>query len=238
MNAFEDRLEHVRQRVRAACGRAGRDPAGVMILPVTKTHGPERVREAAQCGLSAFGENRVQEAKQKIPRCPGHLAWHLVGHLQRNKVRDAVQLFEVIHSVDSVRLLQTVDAAAQSAGRVVPVYVEVNVSGEASKFGLPPDQLAGLLEAANALLHVEPVGLMTVPPLAKDPERARPFFRQLAQLRAQLREQTGFALPGLSMGMSNDFEVAVEEGATCVRLGSVLFGEREKGGQNRHPGGT
>ena len=226
--AFESRLAAVSERLAAACARAGRDPATVRLLPVSKTYGPEAVAEAAAAGLTVFGESRVQEARQKIPLCPSHLAWHFIGHLQTNKAREAVALFELLHAVDSLRLLETVDRAAADAGRKAAVLLEVNVAGERSKFGLTPDDVAGVLAAANRLFHVEIRGLMTIPPVAREAEDARPFFRALRELRDRCREQSGLPLPELSMGMSHDFEIAVEEGATWVRLGTILFGERVK----------
>lgn len=226
-NLLEERLIRIRERMARACERAGRRPEAVSLLPVSKTQGPDKVGAAAACGLAVFGENRVQEAKQKIPLCPGHLAWHLVGHLQTNKVKDAVRLFAVIHSVDSLKLLTAIDAAGALTGRVMPVFLEVNVAGESSKFGLAPADGPAVLKAANALRRVEVTGLMTIPPVAEDPEQARPFFRQLRELRDRWRQETGFALNELSMGMSHDFEIAIEEGATWIRLGTILFGARE-----------
>jgi pyridoxal phosphate enzyme (YggS family) len=225
--ALTARLEAVRERIRRACARSGRPPDEVSLLPVSKTVDPERIREAVAAGLTVFGESRVQEARQKIPLCPGHLAWHFVGHLQTNKVREAVRLFAMIHAVDSTRLLETVDAACRAAGRVLPVLLEVNVSGEGSKFGLAPEAVPEALRAARGLFGVEVLGLMTIPPLAEDTEHARPHFRRLRELRDRCRSETGVALPELSMGMSHDFEIAVEEGATWVRLGTALFGERK-----------
>jgi len=223
---FEERLAVIRERVAQACARAGRKTETVNILTVSKTHGPERVCEAAACGLTVFGENKVQEAKQKIPLCPGHLVWHLVGHLQTNKVKDAVRLFARIHSVDSLKLLGAIDDAGEITGRVMPVFLEVNVSGESSKFGMAPDEVPVVLNAANEMKRVEVAGLMTIPPAAEDPEHARPYFRRLRELRDGWRQATGFALDELSMGMSHDFEVAIEEGASWIRLGTVLFGSR------------
>ena len=223
---FQDRLDAVNRRIEAACGRAGRDPAGVKLIAVSKTHGPDSIREAADCGLRVFGENKVQEAKVKIPLCAGNLSWHMVGHLQRNKAYDAVQLFEMIHSIDSLKLLETIDAACDEAGRSMPVLIEVNVSGESSKFGMAPEAVPGILESANRLMHVNILGLMTMPPFAEQPERARPHFRRLRELRDGWRAATGMALEELSMGMTHDFEVAIEEGATWIRVGTALFGER------------
>ncbi len=216
----------VRLRLERACARAGRDPAEARVVAVSKTHPPEAVVEAAACGLTVFGESRVQEAAQKIPHCPGGLEWHLVGHLQRNKVRAAVECFSLVHSVDSWRLLEALEQACDAAGRDLPVLLEVNVSGEAVKYGFTPDAVPAILERCTALPHLSVCGLMTVPPFAPDPEAARPHFRRLRACRDRWRDATGFALEELSMGMSNDFEVAVEEGATLVRIGSALFGRR------------
>ena len=213
-------------RGRGACARVGRRPEEVRVLAVSKTRGPDCIREAAAGGLMDFGENRVQEARQKIPLCPDALTWHLVGHLQTNKVKDAVHLFSLIQAVDSLKLLMAIEAAAEAAGRVMPVFLEVNVSGESSKFGLAPADVPGILQAANGLRRVEIKGLLTIPPLADDPEHARPFFHALRELRDRWRQETGFELRELSMGMSHDFEIAVEEGATWIRLGSILFGNR------------
>lgn len=227
-NAFEERLANTRKRIAEACRRAGRAPEDVRLLAVSKTRGPEYVHAAAACGLTFFGENRVQEAKQKIPLCPSTLTWHLIGHLQSNKVKDAVNLFHLIQSVDSLKLLAAIEAAAEAAGRVVPVFLEVNVSGESSKYGLAPDAVPGVLQAANGMRRVEIQGLMTIPPLAEDVEKTRPFFRCLRELRDGWRKTTGFELRELSMGMSHDFEIAIEEGATWIRLGTVLFGARNR----------
>lgn len=219
-------LAAVNERIRAACSRVGRDPAEITIVAVTKTHPPEVVQAAAACGLRVFGENRVQEAKAKIPHCPSSIHWHLIGHLQTNKVRDAVALFEMIQSVDSLRVAEEIQRRAEQAGRRLPVLLEVNVAGEASKFGYSPERLLEELGALNALPRLEIQGLMTVPPWSEDPERVRPWFRKLRELKAACEDRLGAPLPHLSMGMSQDFQVAVEEGATMVRLGTVLFGPR------------
>ena len=221
-----ERLEGVEARIAAACGRAGRDRGSVSVVAVSKTHGPERVQEAVDTGLTVFGENRVQEATQKIPMCPGGLDWHLVGHLQSNKVARAAHLFNMVHSVDSLKVMRGLDAAASERGRTVSACVQVNVSGEGCKSGLPPDEVESLLLACSGLMHVDVVGLMTIPPLSTEVEHARPFFVALRHLRDRLRILTGFPLDDLSMGMSTDFEVAIEEGATWIRLGTALFGRR------------
>lgn len=223
---LEERLRQVVGRIEAACRRSGREPGDVRLLPVTKTVAPERVAAAAACGLRVFGESRVQEARQKIPLCSTKLEWHFIGHLQTNKVKEAVQLFRMIHAVDSLKLLRALDMACESNGITLPVLLEVNVSGESTKYGLKPDEVPDVLEQAGQFLRIEIAGLMTIPPLARDPEQARPFFRRLRELRDAWRDKSGMALTELSMGMSNDFEVAVEEGATWVRIGTLLFGER------------
>jgi pyridoxal phosphate enzyme (YggS family) len=223
---FQERLTAIEARIAAACARAGRQSNEVRLLPVSKTFGPDIVADAARAGLTVFGENRVQEARQKIPLCPGHLRWHLVGHLQSNKVKEAVSLFQMIHSIDSPRLLTLVDAACRDQGRTLPVLLEVNVSGESSKYGLPPDAVPEVLRLGNTLFQVQIAGFMTIPPAAEDPEAARPFFRRLRELRDAWSVQQGVRLPELSMGMSGDFEIAIEEGATWVRIGALLFGPR------------
>ncbi len=229
---IELRLAQLRERVAAACTRAGRDPEEVRLVAVTKTFGPDTVAAAQRAGLSCFGENRVQEAAAKIAAC-GRAEWHLVGHLQRNKVGAALALFETIHSVDSIRLLEALAAGAAESGARPRLLLEVNVAGEASKFGFAPEAVPAALDAA-ARLGAPPVeGLMTVPPFAPDPEAARPHFRRLRELRDGCRDRTGFALPELSMGMSGDFEVAVEEGATMIRIGTFLFGRRIPWAQRR-----
>jgi len=231
-------MEDIARRIRAACDRAGRDPDTVRLLPVSKTVSPDGVAEAAACGLTVFGENRVQEARQKIPLCPSHLKWHLVGHLQTNKVREAVRLFEMIHAVDSMRLLEFVDRIAQEEGRSMPVCLEVNVSGERSKFGMAPEEVPAALARSSTLFRVQIMGVMTIPPVSKDPEEARGYFRRLRELRDRWRQESGLPLEELSMGMSHDFEVAVEEGATWVRLGTLLFGARKKPvAEERHEDG-
>ena len=225
---LENRYNDIVRRIHAACGRAGRDPASVQLMAVSKTQHPDDIAAVAALGVETFGENRVQEARGKIPLCSSRIHWHLIGHLQSNKAREAVHLFEMIHSVDSLRMLETLDRFAGDEGRLLPVCLEVNVSGERSKFGMVPDQVAETLAAANRLFKVKVVGLMTIPPVAEDPEEARPFFRSLRELRDRLQPATGVSLPELSMGMSHDFEVAIEEGATWIRVGTLLFGPRKR----------
>lgn len=198
------RIEDLRQRI----------PAGVTLLAVTKTVPPERVDAALNAGITVFGENKVQEAKAKIPLVSSRAHWHFIGHLQTNKARDAVELFELIHSVDSVKLAGELDKWAERAGKTQPILLEVNLAGEASKFGIKPEDLPATLAPIREFSHLDVRGLMTVPPV-KD---ARPHFRRLRELR----DATG--LRELSMGMSHDFEMAIAEGATLVRIGTMLFG--------------
>lgn len=221
-------LNRIQERIAAACARAGREPASVTLLAVSKTQPPEAVGEAARLGLTLFGENKVQEAKAKIPLCPGRLRWHMIGHLQSNKCRDAVELFEMIEGVDSLSLAEEINKRAEQAAKTMPILLEVNIVGEASKFGYRPERLLAELGQLNALPRLEIHGLMTIPPWAPEPEKVRPLFRQLRELKQRCEESLGAPLPHLSMGMSGDFEVAIEEGATIVRIGTALFGERRK----------
>ncbi len=221
-------LDKIQQRIVAACGRSGRDPVTVSLLAVTKGHPPEIVRAGADLGLTLFGENKIQEAKAKIPLCPGRLHWHMIGHLQSNKCRDAVELFEMIQSVDSLSLAGEINKRAEQAARTMRILLEVNIAGESSKFGYRPETLLAELERINALNRVEVHGLMTIAPWTPEPEKARPVFRRLRELKKQCETILGAPLPHLSMGMSGDYEVAIEEGATIVRIGSALFGPRPK----------
>ena len=221
-------LAEVQSKVEEACRRAGRNPAEVGILGVTKTHGPDVVREAWDAGLTKFGENKVQEAAAKIPECVPGAEWHLIGHLQKNKVRPALELFSTIHSVDSVELLQRIERIADECGARPEVLLEVNVSGESSKSGVRPDAAPAVLEAALSCRSLTLTGLMTMAPFAPDPELARPVFARLRELRDHWQESFGIGLPRLSMGMSHDYIQAVEEGATWLRLGTVLFGARPR----------
>ncbi len=221
-------LDSIQKRIAAACGRAGRAPGNVTLLAVTKSQPPEMVQAAARLGQIFFGENKVQEARAKIPLCPGRLRWHFIGHLQSNKCRDAVELFEMIQSVDSLPLAQEIAKRAEQAAKTMPVMLEVNVAGEASKFGYRPEQLLAELGELNALSRLEIQGLMTMPPWSAESEKSRPHFRRLRELKAQCEQILGVPLPHLSMGMSDDFETAIEEGSTMVRIGTALFGPRQK----------
>ena len=220
-------MTSIRRRIAAACERSGRDPASVTLLAVAKGHPPEAVTAAAKLGLVLFGENKVQEARAKIPLCPDRLRWQMIGHLQTNKCRDAVDLFEMIESVDSLRLAEEIDRRAALAGKTMPVLLEVNLAGEASKFGYQPEQLLLDLPRLKTFPRIHIQGLMTVPPWTPDPEKTRPLFRRLRELKEQCAVVLGTPLPQLSMGMSGDFETAIEEGATLVRIGTALFGPRQ-----------
>ncbi len=197
-------------------------------MAVTKTQPPDVVAEAAKHGLTLFGENKVQEAKAKIPLCPGKLRWHMIGHLQSNKAKDAVGLFEMIQSVDSLDLACEINKRAEQAAVRVPILIEVNIVGEASKFGYETEAMLRDFQEINNLPRVEIHGLMTIPPWTPVAEKARPVFRRLRELRDQCSDMLGAPLPVLSMGMTGDFEVAIEEGSTMVRIGTALFGERTK----------
>ena len=216
------RIAGVRARVADACRRAGRDPAGVTLVAVTKTASVQVAAVAAELGCADHGEGRPQELWKKAAALPAP-RWHLVGHLQRNKIDRTIPLVALVHSVDSVRLLAALDAFGRARGAPVPVLLEVNGSGEASKGGFAPDAVPAVCDAAASLAGVAVRGLMTMAAFAENPQDTRPTFAALRDLRDTLRARTGLPLAELSMGMSNDFEVAVEEGATLVRVGTTLF---------------
>lgn len=218
----------IRERIAAACARTGREPASVTFLAVSKHQPPEAVTAVLEAGLADFAESRVQEAKAKIPLCPGRARWQMIGHLQSNKCRDAVTLFSMIQSVDGLPLAQELNKQCEKAAKTMPILLEVNVAGEASKFGYRPAALLADFHALSRLSRLEIHGLMTIAPYSPIPERARPFFRGLRELKRECEQLLGAPLPQLSMGMSGDFEVAIEEGATIVRIGTALFGERPK----------
>ncbi len=213
-------LERVRERVRDAAERAGRRADDVLLIGVSKTVDVERIRQAVDAGVPALGENRVQEAKEKVAALGRPVPWHLIGHLQTNKAKDAVAIFDVVHSLDRLELARELDRRAAERGQAVDVLLEVNVGGEASKGGFAVDGVAPALEAIAGRGHVRVRGLMAIPPAVERPEDARRWFATLANLGKRL------GLPHLSMGMSGDFEVAIEEGATMVRVGTAIFGAR------------
>src|SRR3954452_9060260 len=226
MIPLADNFSKIEQRIRTACVKAGRERNSVSLVAVSKGHSPEEVRAAADLGHTLFGENKVQEAKAKIPRCPGKLHWHMIGHLQSNKCRDAVYFFKMIESVESLELAQEVNKAADKWGKTMPVLLEVNIAGESSKFGFSPERLLADFLEVNALPRIEIHGLMTIAPWTPEPEKVRPIFRQLRELKEQCEQKLGAPLDQLSMGMSGDFEIAIEEGATIVRIGTALCGPR------------
>jgi pyridoxal phosphate enzyme (YggS family) len=224
------RLQQVSARIAAAAVRAGRAPEEVTLVAVTKTHPPERVLEALAAGAADFGENRVQEAEKKIPQVGRQAAhWHLIGHLQSNKARKAVALFDVIHSLDSLALARRLERFCVEDNReVLPVLIQVDLGHEKTKSGVGERELPGLVKAMAECEHLRLQGLMTLPPYFDEPERVRPFFRTLRELRDGLRSQGAFgdARGELSMGMTHDYEIAIAEGATMVRIGTAIFGER------------
>ncbi len=216
----------IETRIAAACQRVGRTRQSVQLLPVSKGQSPQSIRAFSEEGLGIFGENKVQEAKAKIASCPSHLRWHMIGHLQSNKCRDAVVLFDFIQGVDGLALAQELEKWAQKLGRTKKILLEVNAGGEGSKYGLAPADVVETLLQVNDLPHLEVHGLMTVAPYSPNPEHARGFFRKMAEVKHACENALGAPLPHLSMGMSGDFEVAIEEGSTLVRIGTALFGPR------------
>ena len=223
-------LERVSERVARAATRAGRNADEITIVAVSKTFPAETIRAAHEAGLRHFGENRIQEfeAKQATQLGFADAVWHFIGHLQSNKARRAVHLFDRIDSIDGVGLAQKVDAAAAEEVKRLPVLIEVRLGDEETKSGVQDSETLPLAETIRGFTHVELHGLMTIPPYSEDPEGARPYFRRLRELRDSLRSELRLQLPFLSMGMSHDFEVAIEEGANEIRIGTALFGERSK----------
>jgi hypothetical protein len=228
MNSIAENLERVREQIAQAAARAGRVAEEIELVAITKTHPAEKVREAIEAGQALFGESRVQEARAKIPELPSNLRWHFVGHLQKNKIRHALPLFEMIHSVDSLGLAQDINRIAEEQGMHPRVLLEVNVAGEGSKFGFKSETLREEMESLLALPRLSILGLMTIPPLAEEAEASRKYFVQLRELRDRLQTEFHVDLAQLSMGMTEDFVVAVEEGATLVRVGTAIFGERTR----------
>jgi len=224
-----DRLTGIRERIAAAARSAGRDPSSVLLIAVSKTFPIEAIREAYAAGQRDFGENRVQEGLQKIAVSTDlRIRWHLLGHLQTNKARKAAPAFATIHSVDSVELLQKIDAAAAEEGRSPALLIQVDLAGEATKFGVPPEDVPRLFDAAAGCRSARVAGLMALPPVPESPEDARPWFRKLRDLRDEWLAAgvPASMLTELSMGMSADFEVAIQEGSTMVRVGTAIFGSR------------
>jgi pyridoxal phosphate enzyme (YggS family) len=231
---LRERLEAINRRIAAACERAGRQTSEITLVAVSKTVSAPRIREAIEAGVHTLGESRVQEAAAKIPElkplsAEREVQWHLIGHLQSNKARRAVELFDAVHSVDDLKLAERLDHVAGESGKRLPIFIEVNLGGEESKTGAAPDEVLPLCEQVGKLPNLELKGLMTVPPFSDNPEDARPFFRHLRRLRDEARRAgvAGGQFNDLSMGMSDDFEIAIEEGATFVRIGAALFGARQ-----------
>jgi len=228
MQVISENLAHVLSAISEAARQAGRSPDSVRLIAVSKTHPVEVIQEAIEAGQLIFGENRIQEAQPKISALPAKLHWHLIGHLQSNKARLALPLFELIHGVDSLELLAHVNHVAGDLGLFPRVLLQVNVAAEASKFGFAPGKLVDLVEQIVKFDRVQIDGLMAIPPLAPAAEHSRRYFVTLRELRDKLAAEFRFPLPELSMGMSSDFRVAVEEGATMVRVGTAVFGERRR----------
>ena len=230
MDRIKHNLEEIKGRIDAAAKAAGRNPADIRLVAVTKTVGLEGLRAAVAAGQNLFGENYVQEAKAKIAALGPVLTWHFIGHLQSNKARLAVELFDLIHSVDRLSLAVALEQAAARLGKVQEILLQVNLAGEESKSGTAPENAEALLRDLSRLPHLKVLGLMTMPPWFDEPERVRPYFRELRQLRDRLRrlQLVEGDLPELSMGMTGDFEVAVAEGATLVRIGTAIFGRRTR----------
>jgi hypothetical protein len=228
MSAIADNLARIRERIEAAARRAGRAPGTVRQVAVSKTFGAEKIREAVEAGAQVLGENYLQEAQKKIEALGPGISWHFIGHLQKNKAKYAVRLFDLIHSVDSLALAEELDRAAEKNGKVQEILLQADLSGEATKFGAGEGEILQMAERIQGLKNLSVKGLMTMPPFSDDPEDSRPYFRKLRSLRDRLAQMKipGISPEDLSMGMSGDFEVAIEEGATLVRIGTAVFGPR------------
>ena len=228
--AFLENISSIYKRMSHAAMRAGRNPEDIKLIAVTKTVSIERVKQAVDAGLRIFGESRVQEAQKKVmstelKAMSESLSWHLIGHLQKNKAKAAVELFDLIHSVDSAELAEAINKYAEKLGKTQEILIQVKLSTEAAKHGILKDNLINLLNGIKKMKHLKVKGLMTIPPYFDEPGMARPYFKETRRLRDEA-EMNGFKLPELSMGMTNDFEVAIEEGATMVRIGTAIFGDR------------
>jgi pyridoxal phosphate enzyme (YggS family) len=228
MSTIAENLAHVRERIEKASRRVGRDPNSVTLVTVSKTVEPQGIREAIEAGVRILGENYVQEAQKKIEILGKEISWHFIGHLQKNKAKYAVRLFDLIHSVDGLPLAGELNRVAKKEGKILPILLQVDLGKEQTKFGAPEEEIARMAEQIGKLEAISIKGLMTMPPYSEDPEDSRPYFRKLRILQEHLM---GIKIPGvsmeeLSMGMSGDFEVAIEEGATLVRIGTAIFGPR------------
>jgi len=225
MPGIRENLLRVTERIEKAAQNAGRNFKDIRLVAVSKTVETDRIKEAIEAGVSILGENYVQEAQKKIEEIGKSVSWHFIGHLQSNKTKVAVRLFDAIHSVDSVALAEELNRRAQQVNRKIPVMIEVNLSGETTKFGTEEEKVTSLAQGVLKLDHLSLEGLMTMPPYFDDPEMSRPYFIQLRELKERL-VKGGIPLKDLSMGMSNDFEIAIQEGATYVRVGTAIFGAR------------
>ncbi|MBV9642618.1 MAG: YggS family pyridoxal phosphate-dependent enzyme [Verrucomicrobia bacterium] len=221
-----ENLQSVRMIIAESERKSGRPAGSVELVAVSKTHPPEIIRQAVEAGQWLFGENRVQEAKAKISELPARVRWHLIGHLQSNKTRPALSIFEMIQGVDSIEMVDEIQRIGGDLGLFPRVLLQVNVAGESSKFGFAPQRLLWEFERISRAERLQVEGLMTIPPLASSPENSRRYFAQLRELRDRLEKEFRFSLPQLSMGMSSDYRIAIEEGATLVRVGTAIFGER------------
>ena len=219
-------LERIEEKIRVKSELVGRDPQEITLVAVSKTIEADKIEEAIAAGVNIIGESRIQEAKEKYGKVKNRIIWHLVGHLQRNKAKDAVKIFDLIHSVDSAKLAKEIDKQARKAGKIQKILVEVNVSGEESKYGLSPEGVITFLQEINGLPNIKIKGLMTMAPLYENPEDCRPYFRKLKELVEEVKAENikNVEMTYLSMGMSNDFEVAIEEGSNMVRIGRAIFG--------------
>jgi len=229
MTSIANNLKSVQHRIEEAARRVGRDPAQIKLVAVSKTIPISVIQEGIEAGIRILGENRVQEARNKIGQLGKPVEWHLVGHLQKNKVKYIFDLFDLVHSVDSIPLAQEINKEGIKRNRTMEVLIQVNIAGEQTKSGLPPKELIPTLKAIAPLTHISIRGLMTMPPFFSDPEQVRPFFSELKALADKVKREgiEGITMEELSMGMSHDFEIAIEEGATMVRVGTAIFGPRE-----------
>jgi pyridoxal phosphate enzyme (YggS family) len=226
MSSVKENLSRVRERIERAAQKAGRDSKEIKLVAVSKTVEVARIKEAMEAGVSILGENYVQEAQKKIEAIGKPVSWHFIGHLQSNKARYAVRLFDVVHSMDSIPLAEELNRRAEQEDRVIRVMVEVNLSKEATKFGTDEERVSNVAKKIQNLHHLSLEGLMTMPPYFDSPEMSRPYYTALRELKERMIEE-GIPLKELSMGMSNDFEIAIEEGATYVRIGTAIFGPRK-----------
>jgi len=227
MTSISESYELIKSQIRSAADKSGRDPKEIELIAVSKTWPTETISELVECGHKTFGENKVQELEVKSPSLSSSLRWNFIGHLQKNKVRKVLPLAETIHSVDSLDIAKRINTIAHELGLFPKVYIQVNHARESTKFGFSPEELSQSFDSLLQLDRIEIEGLMIVPPFDQDPEKVRPEFAALRKLKNKVEQSSGLKLPGLSMGMSNDFHIAIEEGSTSVRIGSSIFGKRK-----------